>query len=376
MIITTSICSNYLPKARVLGRSIKKHIKDATFLVCLTERSIPEFAYDIIRDGDIDEIVLSKDLGLGDDFNRFMFKHKIVEASTSVKGMLMKHLYDRYQLENHFVYLDPDCVVFSDFIELKALLAKRPIVICPHLLHPGHIDMEISSIKYGVYQLGFLAVNRCEEAVKFINWWAERLYLYCYDDLKRGLFTDQRWIDLAPTFFDVEILKHYGYDFGTWAVKDVTITKNNNSYYINNQPLRFAHFSGYDSGTIEMVMRWWLTDKNEDCYKELIKEYTAELDICGQAKYGKTKWTYAHYENGQFISDDARIKYREENKLRWSIDDPYKYSDTELSKMLGMPISSSEPEWAKNLKKAIDIWSSQGLKYLSKKLIKKVLLRR
>jgi len=373
MIITTSICANYLPKARALGRSIKENIKDAVFLVCLTERSIPEFAYEIVGAGDIDEIVLSKDLGLGDDFNRFMFKHKIVEASTSVKGMLMKHLYDRYVDEDKFIYLDPDCVVFSDFLELKDLLNRRPIIICPHLLHPGHIDMEISSIKYGVYQLGFLAVNRSKEAIEFLNWWAERLYLYCYDDLKNGLFTDQRWIDLAPTFFDVEILKHYGYDFGTWAVKDVTINKIENMYYINDQPLRFAHFSGYDGGTINMVMKWWMTDKNEIYYKELIRNYTTELENCGQGKYGKTPWSYAHYENGEFISDDARVKYRIENKLRWSIDDPYKYSDSELSKMLGMPIISGEPNWAKNVKKTIDIWSTLGFLEMIKKVIRKIL---
>lgn len=372
MVITTSICSNYLPKARALGRSIKKHIKDATFLVCLTERSIPEFAFEMVREGDIDEIVLSKDLGLGDDFNRFIFKHKIVEASTSVKGMLMKHLYNRYSNEDNFIYLDPDCVVFSDFVELRELLKDRPIVICPHLLQPGHIDMEISSIKYGVYQLGFLALNRSDKALDFLNWWAERLYLYCYDDLINGLFTDQRWIDLAPTFFDVEILKHYGYDFGTWAVKDVSISKKNEMYYINGQPLRFAHFSGYDGGTIDMVLKWWLTPLNEKYYKELVFNYSIELENCGQGKYGKTPWTYACYENGEKISDDARIKYRTENKLRWTIDDPYKYSDAELSRMLGVSIYNNEPKWSINIKKAIDILASQGFIALVKKITGKI----
>ena len=375
MIITTSICANYLPKARALGRSIKQHLPDAIFLVCLTERETPDFAYDFVRYGDIDEIVLSKDLGLGEDFNRFLFKHKVVEASTAVKGMLMKHLFERYPDHSEFLYLDPDCIVYSDFIELRALLKTRPIVLVPHLMAPGHIDMEISSIKYGVYQLGFLALNRSAEALRFLDWWAQRLYLFCYDDLSRGLFTDQRWVDLAPTFFDVELLRHYGYDFGTWAVKDVSITKENGLYHINDHPLRFAHFSGYDGGTIRMIMQWWMTPKNETCYREMVDNYTRELEDCGQSTYGKTPWTYACYENGQPISDDARIQYREENKLRWTIDDPYRYSDDALSSMLGVLIHKAAPHWATTLKKAIDIWSSEGFFILIRRGSRKALGR-
>lgn len=372
MIITTSICANYLPKARALGRSIKRHLPDAIFLVCLTEREIPTFAYEFVNAGEIDEYVLSKDLGLADDFNRFLFKHRVVEASTAVKGMLMKHLYDRYPTQSEFIYLDPDCVVYSDFTELRELMKSRPIVLIPHLMAPGHIDMEISSIKYGVYQLGFLALNRSDEALRFLDWWAQRLYLYCYDDLSRGLFTDQRWIDLAPTFFDVELLKHFGYDFGTWAVKDVTITKEQDLYYINGQPLRFAHFSGYDGGTIRMIMKWWMTAFNEDCYREMVDDYTRELDDCGQRIYGKTHWTYACYENGKLINDDVRIQYRDENKLRWTIDDPYNYSDKQLSAMLGIPIHKSQPRWARWIKRAIDIWWMDGFLALLRRAFSRI----
>ena len=44
--------------------------------------------------------------------------------------------------------------------------------------------------------------------MKFANWWNNRLQLYCYDDIPRGIFTDQRWVDLAPAYFDVYIMKN------------------------------------------------------------------------------------------------------------------------------------------------------------------------
>lgn len=373
MIITTSICANYLPKACALGRSIKRHLKDATFVVCLTEREIPDFGYKMVEDGAIDAIVLSKDLGLNEDFNRFMFKHKIVEASTAVKGFLMKHLMARYTEDDQFVYLDPDCIVFSDFVELRELLSENPIVLVPHLMAPGHIDMEISSLKYGIYQLGFLAVSRSEEADRFVNWWADRLYLYCYDDLSNGLFTDQRWADLAPTFFNVKTLHHYGYDFGTWAVKDVEISNCDGLYYINEDPLRFAHFSGYDGGTIHnLVMKWWLSEKNEACYREMIDWYTNELEECGQSKYGKYPWSYATYESGEKIEDTVRVTYRTENQLRWNIDDPYRYGNKKLCHMMALPYVRKEPKWATLFKKAIDVWVQEGFFAMVKKTVKKL----
>ncbi|MBD0379691.1 glycosyltransferase [Paenibacillus sedimenti] len=372
MIISTSICANYLPKAFVLGNSIKKHIKDAKFVICLVESEMPEEAIQGVNDGYADAVVLGKHLGIDHGFNSFMFKHTIVEASTSVKGFLFKHLFNAYPDENKFLYFDPDTKVYDDITELRDLLDRRPIVLCPHLLHPGHIEMEISSIKYGVYNLGFLAVNRSEEAMKFIDWWADRLFHYCYDELSNGLFTDQRWVDLAPTFFDVELLRHYGYDFGTWALKSVQITKESNLYYINGDPLKLAHFSGYDSGTIDMVQRWWVKGETATLYKEMVDEYTRELEDCGSKQLSKLKWSYGYYKNGQPVSKEIRISYRNENKLRWEIDDPYLYSDEILAKKLNVTYGKDYPKWASYTVKAINMTVNYGFTYLFKKIIKKL----
>ena len=58
MIIFTSICANYTHKARTLATSVKQHIPDAKFLVCMTEREkTPAMDY-----GDFDEVILSKDM--------------------------------------------------------------------------------------------------------------------------------------------------------------------------------------------------------------------------------------------------------------------------------------------------------------------------
>lgn len=327
MIIFTSICANYTHKARTLAESVKKHMPEAKFFVCMTEReksSAMEFQA-------FDEVVLSKDMWEG-NFNRFIYKHAIVEASTAVKAHFFQYLMKRFPEEQEFIYLDPDCYVYSDFTELKELLKSRPIVLCPHLLQPGNIDMELSSTAHGVYNLGFLAVNHSDEAMKFINWWAERLYLFCYDDIQRGIFTDQKWVDLAPCFFDVEIFKHRGYDFALWSLLDCGMTKKNGNYFVKGDPIRFIHFSGYGK-TAQKCMNDWLPE-GEHPFRELYAEYSEHHEKNNSDGVSGTPWSYSCYYSGENIDDSLRAKYRSNYDVMFSTDDPFAMSNKEMKKAL------------------------------------------
>lgn len=322
MIYFTSICSNYLPKAMALAESVKRHDPDGTFVLCLVEREAPQVALDFPH---FDEVVLAKDAGW-EDFDRFMFRHSIVEASTAVKPRFMIHLTERYPQADKFVYLDPDVLVYGPFTELDALLDQHSIVLAPHLLRPGNIDMEISSLAHGAYNLGFLAVSRADNSARFLQWWAERLFLYCYDDKSRGIFTDQKWIDLVPCFFDCHILKHHGYDFATWSLLGSELVETQGAYVANGDPLRFIHFSGLDSGTIDKAIGWWLTPANSATFVKLYAEYRALLEKHGQATLGKTPWSYATYADGRKIALQARVAYR--NPERWAeVPRPFEASD-------------------------------------------------
>lgn len=306
MIFYTSICSNYLPKAMALAESVKRHCKDAYFVLCLVEREVPAVAREFPH---FDEVVLAKDAGW-ENFDSFIFRHSIVEASTAVKPRFMIHLLERFPQNNKFVYLDPDVLVYSDFDELEKVLDSSSIVLAPHLLRPGNIDMEISSLAHGTYNLGFLAVGRDANSEAFLRWWAERLFLYCYDDKSRGIFTDQKWIDLVPAFYDAHILKHHGYDFATWSLLGSDLRETGGKYIVNGDPLRFIHFSGLDSKTIDKAIEWWLTTDNRDTFVKLYGEYKSAIARHGQERLGRTPWDYGTYSNGTPISKEARIAYR------------------------------------------------------------------
>ncbi|UNK18016.1 hypothetical protein MNQ98_26980 [Paenibacillus sp. N3/727] len=366
MIIFTSICANYVHKARTLAESVKEIIPDATFVVCLTERElIPQVEYPYF-----DRIILSKEVWEG-NFDRFIFKHTIVEASTAVKGQFFRYLYKEFPNEEKFIYLDPDIYVYSDFTELRALLDTRPIVLCPHLLEPGNIDMELSSTAHGVYNLGFLGVNRSREAQKFIDWWAERLYLYCYDDIANGIFTDQKWIDLAPCFFDVEIFKHRGYNFAPWSLLNCGMSEEDGVFYVKGDPIRFVHFSGYGA-TAQMCMSKWLPE-GEHPFKKMYAKYSEIHDANDSDAISKTIWSYSCYSSGEKIDDAIRIAYRKDYDVMFSVENPFEYSDSYFKKMLntGQIIKNSKG----NFSKVIHVIRTEGIIILCKKVYKKLFNR-
>lgn len=236
MVVFTSICMNYLPKALVLGESLKKTNPNVKFCVVLLEREIskewPDNANKII-----DEVILAKHLDIK-NFDNFIFKHSIVEASTSVKGEALVYLLERFK--DKIVYLDPDIKVYSSLKELSNILDNHPIVLTPHLTIPekNEIDIqnnELCALQHGVYNLGFVSVNYTEEGLKFATWWKSRLELYCYDDIPRGIFTDQRWCDLAPAYFDVYILKNPGYNMAPWNLSTRKISYKDDKILVNSK---------------------------------------------------------------------------------------------------------------------------------------------
>jgi len=309
MIITTSICANYLPKAMTLAKSVKTFIPECRFVLCLVEKSIP----DSIKTYEyFDEIILAKELWENDEsFHKFIFRHTIVEASTAVKGALFLHLMTKGTTKNDsVVYLDPDVKVYGKFEELDVLLEKESIILAPHLLKPGNVAMELSSLKHGVFNLGFLAVSPSENGLSFVKWWAERLHDYCYDDICNGIFTDQKWINLAPCFFDTHILKHAGYDYATWSLQTSHITYQNDCYSIDGDPLRFIHFSGIDGGTIDWAIKKWSSGNNNNHFSSLYQEYKKELAANDVQSYSKIKWSYSQYVDGSTISKKARHIFR------------------------------------------------------------------
>lgn len=323
-----------------MAESVKKHNPHITTVACVVERELTEEHAQYLLH--YDHIVLASELGI-ENFESFMFKYDIVEASTAVKGQLFRYLMKHFD-DTKFVYLDPDIKVYRQLNQLDQLLDDHAIVLTPHLLEPedhdnarGIFENEIgAALTHGVFNLGFLAVNNSLEAVRFIDWWTTRLALYCYADMKdQGIFTDQGWIDLAPCFFDVFILKNSGYNVAHWNLSKRVIdrSRTKNMYTVNGSELVFYHFSEFVSGLDQSRVSKYIPDVNNAVY-EIRNDYAEDLERYGQHELARLPWSYATYLSKQPISRTTRILYRRIDAIREQYPLPFQESDQMLTDIL------------------------------------------
>ena len=246
----TSAACNYLPKVRLLIQSLKRHHPEIRLVLALSDLTDdPES----LRGETWDEIMPVDSLGIP-DWRRWAFTHDIVELSTAIKPFVLKHLLERPDCGG-VLYFDPDMVLFSRLDDLIGQLEQFDVVLTPHQNKPETgleevIDNEICSLKHGIYNLGFIGVRPSANGKTFANWWANRVYHFCRDDIPNGLFTDQRWIDLAPALFEgIGILRSSGFNVAPWNLTTRTVSGSlAEGLRVDGELLGFYHFTGFDSG--------------------------------------------------------------------------------------------------------------------------------
>jgi glycosyltransferase involved in cell wall biosynthesis len=321
--VFTSITLNYLPKARVLAESVKRFLPDSIFHLQLMDP--PPADFDLSGEC-FDAVIGIDDLGLKHP-QRWMFKHSVVEACTGVKGFALKKLLSRRDC-SAVLYFDPDIVVLAPLNELLANFQSASVLLTPHLTQPERTpeaieDNEFSVLRHGIYNLGFLGVKNSPEGRRFAEWWADRLEDYCYDDIPRGLFTDQRWADLVPAYFsETAILRHPGYNVCTWNLTHRPVLGDlRNGFTAAGKTLYFYHFSGFDSGAqIAMLDKY---GSRMPALYELRDWYISECDRHGQQEWGRVPWTYGTFDNGAPIHPLHRQKYRQRFDLQQAFPNPF-----------------------------------------------------
>jgi len=319
----TSVSLNYLPKARVLAHSLKQHHPDAGFHLVLSD-ALPEWLAD--SPAPFDSIIHIEQLPVP-NLKGWIFQHSLVELCTAVKGEACRWLADHYPHEPLF-YFDPDIVVLGPLDSLLAELQHADILLTPHLLEPetsieAVLDNEVCSLQHGVFNLGFLGLAPTAEARRFIDWWSQRLNSLCYAEIDRGLFTDQRWADLAPAFFPtLGIVRDPGCNVATWNLTHRQVTGSlAQGLQVNGHPLCFFHFSGFDSGA-QKVMLDKFGGSNPVLYK-LRDWYMEECRRMGQDELGQLPWAYGAFDNGQPITTGHRRTYRDRFDVQQAFPDPF-----------------------------------------------------
>ena len=203
-----------------------------------------------------------------EDLRKVAMMYDILELNTNVKPTFMKFLLEAYSLDA-LTYLDPDIFVYAPLTPVfDALDRGASAVLTPHITTPvfdGRTPSEQELLYNGTYNLGFIAVRRCDETNAILDWWERRCLDLGFSEGRTGLFVDQKWMNLAPGLFaDIAILRDPGCNMAYWNLHEraltsspanstsavaflVVIPEGNlllNAATTPSVPLRFFHFSG------------------------------------------------------------------------------------------------------------------------------------
>src|SRR6266576_1000294 len=184
------IAPNYRHFARVLMASLRERHPDWERVVLIV--GDPASGEELFTSVPLDALPLP-------DRRRFLFRYTLLELSTAVKPWMFAHLFARGY--DRVVYIDPDVVIYSPLIEIDEASPETFLILPPHLTgfipgdeHPS----ERTILQAGTYNLGFLVVLRQPPLERFLAWWQEKLEFQCVVDTERGLFVDQKWMELTP----------------------------------------------------------------------------------------------------------------------------------------------------------------------------------
>lgn len=268
-------------------------------------------------------IICAEELGL-EDLAQQTYRYSLMEFATAIKPSCFKHLLEKQDYEAA-IYLDPDIQLFSSLEKVsRALREGASMVLTPHLLAPlrdekSPTDLDI--LQSGTFNLGFAAIRACEEARLFLDWWEERLSQQCYNDLRRGMFVDQKWVDFAPSFMGgLHILRDPGYNVAYWNLLHRPVEKSGSSWRVGEFALTFFHFSGVVPGEPGIFSKHQtrFSINNVGPVKILVSKYLDQLKQNDHASWANVPYAFGHHEDGSAVPDVIRrFPPTEKSALNW-----------------------------------------------------------
>ena len=313
-----TICSNnYLAFAKTLLNSLAEHEPTIDrFLILADKFNAPADLYPSNS-----EVICVEDLKIP-DFDQFAFRYDIMEFNTAIKpfaalALLQERGYDSV------IYLDPDIEVFAPLkAVIYALEAGASVVLTPHVCHPAEgevVPNDLQFLQAGTYNLGFCAWGKTTEALATLRWWARRLEHQCVNEVARGLFVDQKFIDLVPGFVDkAVILRDPSLNVAYWNLSQRDLqqasSSEGESWTVDGQPLTFFHFSGFAPTRLEALSKhtpMFAERAISPSLMALMQHYAKKLFRNGYGAVPAAAYPWGKLNDGTRIHPSVRKMFRE-----------------------------------------------------------------
>jgi hypothetical protein len=161
----------------------------------------------------------------------------------------LKPVFASYLLQSRFdkiILLDSDIYFFQPYQFLFDDLGKHRVLLTPHwrCKNPNEDEFVfINNLTDGVFNAGFFAATK--DALDILEWWAMVCEFKCEKNYQKGLWDDQKYLDLLPGRFPgVGIVWHQGCNVAWWNKHDSARIRTGNETLINGKyPIVFIHFT-------------------------------------------------------------------------------------------------------------------------------------
>lgn len=294
----TIVSKNYISTARVLCDTFLEHHPGAKFFVVLVDKLNDEFD----PEKEKFELLSLYEIGIPSP-DIFPYQYTILELNTAVKPFALKHLLLNEKIDK-LTYIDPDIIIANPLKKVWDGLDDHIVVLTPHMREPFNDNdnpSEVGILQSGTYNLGFIGLANSKESLKLLDWWLGKLYLDCVVDIPNGLFVDQKWMDLVPAYFEKTLILHDpSYNAAYWNLHERDVSKVNNKFYVNDIPLSFFHFSGYDPRKPDILSKHQSRHQLEDetHLKDLFDLYGEKLFEANLQESKEYVYAYGTLPNG------------------------------------------------------------------------------
>jgi hypothetical protein len=183
------------------------------------------------------------DMCANEEFSNMKNKYSGDKLRWSLKPVFLKYLLGRGY--DAVIYCDNDIYFFDSPEHLFYSLGRESFLLTPHYYNssPNRAQNWFeANFRVGLYNAGFIGVSK--KGIHILDWWRDCCLYNVKKAFWRGMFDDQKYLDLIPVIFDdVKIVKNNGCNLAGWNIDNYEIKHSGNGFFVNNNPLIFIHFA-------------------------------------------------------------------------------------------------------------------------------------
>jgi hypothetical protein len=319
----TIVDRSHIALGRVLAGSFRSHHPEIPFYLLLADqaasaRPFLSDEYELVRFEDI-EIP---------DRERFCFRYSQLPLSYACTPFLLERLL--HMGHDRVLFFKQESLIFGRVDDAIDRLNSASLLLTPHLVTPltgaDAVERERRILLSGVYNVGLVGVSNTAEARSLLAWWADRVQENCLHAVGGGMHYEQRWMDLATSYFDgVELLRDPAYNVAHWNLPERTIEHVGDEAQVDGRPVRLFRFSGFDPDHPDRPTRYvdHLQMTEIGAAAELFSLYLEMLAEAGWWETRELPYAWGRFDNGVPIADLFRELYRDLERAGNAFEEPF-----------------------------------------------------